>query len=247
MATKKTGTAVAPASKSSTSVVSIQDTLRKMAEQTAGQVAPPTGATIRITQDKKFLLPDGTKTEGPIELVIVDFLSANNFYEGAFDPKNISPPGCFAIGRIPTDLVPSDNSPNKQSDACSSCPMNQFGSDGSAKACKNERVLAVLPPDADATTPMWKLKVSPAALKGFDGYVSTVVRTLGVPPIGVITTVELDPSVTYAKLRFSDPRPNKNVADMLGRQAEAEALLSAEPDVSSYQSPKKAATGGRRR
>jgi hypothetical protein len=228
----KTGTAVAVKAKTSTSVVNIQEMLKAQAAAMAGRTAPATGNAIRITQDKKFLLPDGTKHDGPLDLVIVDFVSRNEFYEGAFDPNNISPPVCFAIGNDPKALVPSGNSPANQSpNGCNECPMNVFGSAGNGKACKNGRMLAVLPPDADADTPMWTLKVSPTALKGFDGYVNSVVRSFGAPPVAVVTSVSLDPNSTYASLRFGDPQPNENVGVHFGRQAEAAEMLNAEPDL----------------
>ena len=247
MATKpKAGTAVAV--KVSANIVSIQEALKAQVAALAGRTAPASGSAIRVTQDKQFMLPDGTKTPGPLELVIVDFTSKNAFYEGAFDPKNISPPACFSIGNDIKSMVPSKNAPMPQSSDCASCPMNQFGSDGDGKACKNTRVLAVLPPDADADTPLWTLATSPTANKGFDGYVGQVARIFEMPPIGVVTTVSFDPSVTYAKLLFSNPQPNVNVGTHFGRQDEAKAMLSVEPDVSGFESKSKAKpkAGGRR-
>jgi hypothetical protein len=137
-------------------------------------------------------------------------------------------------------MAPSKNAPLAQATDCQSCPNNQFGSDGNGKACKNSRVLAVLPPDADEDTPMWLLNVSPTALKGFDGYVANVVRVFQTPPIGVVTTVTFDDSVSFAKLVFSDPQPNENIGAHFGRQEEAKALLAVEPDVSQFVSQAKA-------
>ena len=75
---------------------------------------------------------------------------------------------------------------------------------------------------------------SATANKGFDGFVSSVSRIFQMPPIGVIATVSFDPNETYAKLVFSDPQPNPNVATHFGRQEEAKAMLAVEPDVSSF-------------
>lgn len=233
MATKKS-TAVAVKPASSGNIVSIQEALKAQALAMAGRTAPATGSAIRVTQDKQFLLPDGTKTPGPLELVIVDFTSKNMFYEGAYDPKNISPPACFAIGTDIKTMAPSKNAPLAQAPSCDACPMNQFGSAGDGKACKNCRVLAVLPPDADENTPLWILSTSPTANKGFDGFVGQVARLFEMPPIGVVTTVSFDPSVTYAKLTFSDPKPNPNVGVHFARQEEAKAMLAVEPDVSGF-------------
>lgn len=215
-------------------IVSIQEALKAQAADMGSRTQPAGGNKIR-TKGKNFLLPDGTETPGPLELVIVDFRTTHKFYEGKFDPKNITPPGCFAIGPNPKQMTPSDNSPNKQSDSCQGCPMNEFGSDGDGKACKNGRALAVLPPDADEKTEMWLLDVSPTALKGFDGYVGSVARTFQMPPVGVVTSVSFDENVEYAKLVFGNPQPNPNLELCFGRQAEAGELLAVEPDVSQYQ------------
>lgn len=228
------------------SIETIRAQLQAQAAAVTDRIAPPSGVSIRTTQDKQFVLPDGTKTPGPLELVIVDFVSANTYYEGAYDPKNPASPLCFAIGSEPTKLTASDNSPAKQATSCAVCPMNQFGSNGDGKACKNTRVMAVLPPDAEPDTPLWLLRTSPTAIKAFDAYVASVARTFNLPPVGVVTEVSFDSSSSYASLRFGNPRPNENLVDHFARQSEAGALLYAEPDVSKYQPAQKKVASRRR-
>jgi hypothetical protein len=249
-AAKTTAVAV---KKTTGSVVSLEAMRAKMALEIASlaeRVGAPGGDAIRVTQDKKFEFPDGTKSAGPFQAVIVDFVSANSFYEGAYDANNISPPACFAIGTNPTQLVPSNNSPVKQSDTCSGCAMNQFGSAGNGKACKNGRVLALLPPGATADTPLWILKVSPTALKAFDAYITSVVRQFQLPPVSVLTEISFDESVTYASLRFGNPEPNENLEVCFNRKDEAMARLLTEPDVSQFEAAppqRKAASPARRK
>lgn len=244
-------TEVAVRKPTSGAVVSIREQLKAQAAAMGDRIQPGTGNKIRL-QKGKFILPDGTETPGPLELVIVDFVATNKFYEGSFDPKNPAPPACFAINQNLRALVPSDSSPNKQASECNGCPMNEFGSAGNGKACKNTRVLAVLPPDAEAETDLWTLEVSPTGLKGFDGYVANLRRMFQSSPVGVITTVSLDPSADYPKLMFGNPQPmtDEEVAPFYARQAEALDLLTVEPDVSGYQPVKapvrRAAAGGRR-
>lgn len=227
-------TAVAVKKASGGNIVSIQEALKAQVANLANRIAPPSGNKIRATQDKQFILPDGTKTPGPLELVIIDFAAVHNFYEGAFNKDEIVPPGCFAVGQDPKKMFPSANAPNKQSDNCQTCPMNQWGSNGAGKACGNGRLLAVLPPDADADTPIWLLQPSATAIKGFDGYVAGIARSFQSMPISVVTTVSFDPNQTYATMVFSDPKPNGNIAEHFARQAEAKEALFAERDVSGY-------------
>lgn len=234
-AAKKPGTALAPVKKSAGAVVSIKDQMAQQLAALGDRTAPAGGDKIQL-KGKKFKLPDGQETD-ELQVVIVDFIAANNFYEGTYDPNNISPPACFAIGQVISQMAPSDNSPVKQSDACGACPMNQFGSSGNGKACKNMRRLAVLPPDADADTPLWVLDVSPTGLKSFDGYVRSIAAKFNVLPIGVVTTVTMDPSVDYPSLRFGEPAPNENMETHWERRGEAIERITQEPDVSQYESP----------
>ena len=251
MATKKTaavpGTAVAVKKQSSTAIANIQDMLRKQAEANASRIEPGGGKSIRIGQDKSFTLPDGTKTREPLQLVVVDFVSRNEYYLGAYNKDEITPPVCFAINPEPKQLAPSDNSPEKQNDICSTCPQNQFGSSptGSGKACKNTRLLAVLPPDADEDTEIWTLKVSPTGLKAFDGFVAGVNRAFQLPPVGVVVTVGFSDAKDFPSLEFTDPMPNENVAVHIGRQDEAREMLMREPDVSGYDAEKPAKTAAK--
>ena len=228
----KTSTAVAVKKPASGAIVSIQEQLKAQAAAAASKIAPAGGNKIRYSKGK-FVLPDGSEAE-TLDVVVVDFASVNLYYENGYDKDNIVPPNCFAIHPEPKGMVPSANSPDKQCDDCGSCPQNQFGSAGAGKACKNTRLLAVLPPDADADTPMWLLSVPPTAIKGFDGYVGSVLRTFQMPPVAVVTTVSLDPNEDYFKPLFGDARPNDNLEVHFARREEAEELLAVEPDVSSF-------------
>lgn len=213
-------------------LVSIKDQMAKELAGLADRTAPAGGDKVQL-KGKVFKLPDGSESE-TLNVVIVDFMAVNNFYEGTYDPNNIQPPACFAIGQNPTQLVPSDNAPVKQSDSCAACPMNQFGSSGNGKACKNQRRLAILPPDADADTPLWVLDVSPTGLKSFDGYVRSAASKFGLLPVGLVTEISFDPNVQYASLRFGNPEPNENMEVHWGRRQEAVERLMQEPDVSAY-------------
>lgn len=235
----KPGTAVAL--KKAGAVVdanAIREQLRAQAAAMNERTNPASGNKIMPGNDKMFKLPDGSKVP-ELKAVIVDFVTTHSFYERPFDPKNILPPGCFAVGINPKDLAPTDKSPNKQAEDCQVCPMNEFGSAGDGKACKNSRRLALLPvnddgDDVDAEADILIMDVSPTALKGFDSYVQTLARTYQLPPVGFITTITMDPNVDYAKVMFSDPQPINGIAEAVGRQAEAKDMLVQEPDFSGW-------------
>jgi len=184
------------------------------------RLAAPSGDMIRCG-GKVFTLPDGQKSPDPLRVIIVDFVSYNAYYGRDYDEKNPTPPACFALGPTVKGLIESINSPddqNTEEDAktgekipqgCDTCWANVFGSDGNAKACKNARLLAILPAieDLSEDTPMWLIKVSPTALKGFDGYVASVARTFNRPVRGVSTLIDFNPAVKYDQLIFGSPEP----------------------------------------
>lgn len=231
---KTTAVAVKPA----TNLVSVQEALKAQLATLSDRITPPTGAMIRATQDKKMLLPDGTKTEGPLNLVVIDFVAGNAFYPNPFDRNNITPPDCYAVGENPKTLTPAANAPNKQAKTCAECPRNEWGSaiygNPKGKACNNERIMAVLPPDSDANTPLWLLKASTTAVSNFDSYVAEVGRTYQAMPVQMITEVKFNEAETYAQFNFGNPQPNPNFVEQSARQSEARAMLLAERDMSGW-------------
>ena len=212
-------------------VVSIQEALRTSALEAINRSPEATTQIIQIDASKTFLLPDDVRVNS-FSAVVVDFTSTNMFYDTTFDAKVYSPPVCFAIGRASNEqLIPSKNSTKKQSESCNICPLNEFGSSGKGKACKNGITLALLPPTATKSTPIWLLKISPTALKSWGAYVRSVFSAFELPPIGVVTTFVFDDKVTYPSIRFVDPQPNNFLDVFRERQIEAQDLLELEPSL----------------
>lgn len=225
--------------------VNYEEQLAKEAADIAKRIAAPTGDRIRYNSNRSLITPDGSEGE-VLEAVVVDFLSSNLYYDGPFDRDNPQPPSCFAIGSEPSLLIPSANSPAPQASSCAACPNNQYGSaaNGKGKACKNTRLAAVMPStaldDPDTEAPIWIMSVPPTSLKAFDGYVHALSAKHKTMPIGVITEITLDQSVTFAAPRFSVVRPltGEELGIVMVRREEASQRLTAEPDVSQYAPPK---------
>lgn len=212
-------------------IASIDAQLAAEAKDIADSIGAPTSNRIDI-QDKTFKLPDGQILQAPIDMIIIDHISKNLFYEGEWDPKNPEGPICWAIDRVLDKMAPSDNAPAKQTKGnCKECPMNEWGSSGDGKACKNTRALAVLLPGIGAGTDLYTLNVSPTAIKGFDGFVGAVLKMFGTAPITVVTEVSFHPEKRWAYPIFSDPRPNEHYAAHFGRRKEARAMLEVEPQA----------------
>ncbi len=214
-------------------------------ERFKAKLNAPTGNRIGVTQGRQFKMPDGT-TGDTIHAVIVDYGAKKAYYPGAFDRDNIVPPTCFAIdpaGTLkPCSLTPSPNSPVIQSEGgCAECERNAWvplpnNPQKKRKACKDQYVLALLPLDADASTELMTLELSPTAVKDFDAYISRVGKDFG-PPYMVATTFVMDPKSEYASVRCINPVKADNSLIMLAyNQREAAVkLLSIEPDVSGYE------------
>jgi hypothetical protein len=190
------------------------------------------GDTIRVTQDKKFVMPDGTEGAGPLRLVVLDFVYANEYYAGVFNRKEIVPPTCFAINADANDMVPSTNSPVKQNNECKGCQWNEYGSSptGDGKACKNGIKLAVKRPGDDED--VFVIKISPTGAKFFNKHVAAVGKA-SVPLYGALTEISFAPDATYPSLRFGIAGFNERFkADGALRDVARHRLLQ-EPDVSS--------------
>lgn len=213
-------------------VQSIQDQLRNELATLKERVDPPSGFMIS-TKGKVFTLPDGSSSDGPMDAVILDWVTANTYFEGIYNPKDIKPPACFAIGREVNALVPSDRSPSKQSDACKGCPMNEWGSDpqgGKGKACKNTRRLLVVPVKAKEDTQPWVISVSPTGLKHFDKYVNTL-ADLGTHPIEVATEIAFEESEPFPSLRFKPLNKHDSVELMWALKERGQEVLVQEPNL----------------
>ncbi len=194
----------------------------------------PTGDKIKIS-NKQFKLPSGD-TLDYLDVVIVDFVYFNTYYEGAFDSNNIVPPNCFALSLDPKSIAPSANCPDKQCESCQGCWANEFGSNGKGKACQNRVLVAVLPTDANEDTPLAILDISPTAVKGFSSYLTSVARQ-GKMPYEVITHVECNPAMKHDVAIFDLSQALEDVG-FIGmiesRLEEARERLLTEPDTSSF-------------
>ena len=195
------------------------------------RISAPSGDRITVTQAKTYKLANGLEVD-EFDAVVVDFVAANYYYTDPFDRGNIIPPACFAISMEPGGMVPSENSPDVQAGACASCWANQFGTNGKGKACQNTRLLAVLPLDADISTPFAILKVSPTAIRAFDSYAGNVARKHSMPVRAMVTQFSFSED-QYSSVRFTEMGFAEKDLVLLanGRKEEALARLLTEPNV----------------
>jgi len=214
------------------SVVNIQDELKKELTGLKDRVEPPSGYMIS-TKGKVFNLPNGSSSDGPLTCVVLDWATANTYFEGIYNPKDIKPPVCFAIADEPAKAAPSDKAPKKQAELCADCPKNEWGSDpqgGKGKACKNTRRLLIVPIDATEKTPPWIISVSPTGLKYFDKYVNTL-ADMGTHPIEVTTDISFEASDAFPSLRFEVVDKHDNLNIMWALKGQGQEILHQEPKL----------------
>lgn len=227
-----------------TSIATIDQELSNEVALIKDMVGQASGNRLKLEATGDFLLPDGGNLGNEIQVVVLDFVSRNNFYLTQYNADNPSPPDCYAIGKVINDMAPEGDSPAKQNDICRTCPMNQFGSapNGRGKACQNRRLVAVLvvdPENPDAhnepDAPIYTLDLSPTNIKSFDGAVSLVARSLAGPPIKAVLTVVGKNVGTYAMATWMDPMPNPDYALHVQRRAEVQDMLYRKPDFAAYE------------
>jgi hypothetical protein len=201
-----------------------------------------TGDSIRIRLDKGvFHTPDGEKGE-ELSVVIIDFAMANAYYDRKYNANDPKPPACFAVATKKSDLQPVDNSPVPQNEDCKTCPLNEWKSAGggsNAKACKNTRVLAVVPISDIAKSDIWLLSVPPSSITLYDKFVKDLSINEQLTPLFVHTSVKQDPDIDWSAPRFSavGSLTKKDVSEAISRIEEARKLVLQTPDFSEYEAP----------
>lgn len=217
----------------STALVNIQEQLRKELAALGGQVEAPSSNKIG-TKGKVFTLPTGQASPGPIQAIILDFVTINMSFKGAYNPNVRSPPSCWAIGRNIKELAPSANVKTPESDLCETCARNAWGSgqNGSGKACKNQRRLLVIAPDFKPGDEPMTLYVSPTGLKGFNKYLTRdLAGDNGVLPIQVVTEIGFDPNQAYPTLTFKYAGKHGKLEEAMALRAKYQDILLKEPDA----------------
>jgi len=117
----------------------------------------------------------GVNLPNPLPLVILAYDAERAYYSKPYQPDVMATPDCYSYD----SLVPHEKSKVPQSDACSQCRFNEFGSaqNGKGKACKEGAKFAAIHADAlespekiaAATIIQGRLSVLNA--KGFRNYV----------------------------------------------------------------------------
>lgn len=215
-----------------TALTAYDEQLRKELATLGGMIDPPSSNKIS-TKGKVFTLPDGKSSPGPLNAVVLDWVSLNVYYPGAYSATNRTGPACFAIGKVIEELTPSDSAPQKQSATnCADCPKNQWGTGvgGKGKACKNQRRLVLVEPNfTDKSAPM-SLYVSPTGLKSWNEYVRRLAVEQEALPVQVVTQITFDPNQAYPTLQFEFVKRHGELESAMRLRQLSQDVLWREPE-----------------
>ncbi len=112
-------------------------------------------------QEAQFVLPSG-ELRAEVAGYPIYYFQTRKYYEKVFQPGSSAPPDCWSA-----DLVkPSPTSTKKQSELCSTCKWNDFGSarDGKSKACGEMTWVFLLNPEF-GQPPIAVIVFSPSSIK----------------------------------------------------------------------------------
>lgn len=245
-------TALAKAAPTGTSLATIDAELDAQVANIQQMVGSSSSQRLSVGATGDFMVGD-QNYGSEVQVIVLDWRSRNNFYIDPYNKDNPTPPDCYAIGSVIEDMAPEGDSPALQSDKCSTCPMNQWGSapNGKGKACQNRRHIAVLlvdPENEDAhnapDAPIYLLDLSPTNLKFFDGAVKGIARTMG-HPVKAIFTLTATPMGTYSQISWTDPVPNPNYGQHAARRLGTVDILERRPDFAAHEAKQKAAPARR--
>jgi len=212
--------------------VNVEDQIKKQLQAQKGQLGALPTNKIGLN-DKEFTLPDGQKSSGPLECIVLDFAWFMVHYPGVYNSNNPQQPNCFAVGRENPEggsLKPHATVESPQGENCKDCVKNAWKSapSGNGKACKNQRRLIVVPPNFDEATDPMTMYVSPGGLKNWDKYVSRLNNEHGVLPVQVITSISFDADKSYPLLKFVFVERHTRVNDAWSLRERSQDLLFRE-------------------
>lgn len=143
-----------------------------------------------------------------MRVIVLAHVLHNAMYEGKFDADNPSSPICYAFAAEKADLVPHEDSPQKQAEACEGCPHNEWGSAdvGRGKACANKARLGLIS-ESDLQEDISKAEIAyihvpVTSVKAWAGYVRQLEELVKRPPLAFVTEISLvpDPKNQFAML-----------------------------------------------
>lgn len=257
------------ATSTSTEVANWDEELAKAASASAAMEAASGGGTFFSLKGGQLAFDGANFPNNEMAVVILDSIFENIFYEGKYDPNNLTPPTCYAFGRDDSIAPHPDVFAHKQeqNDVCAGCVRNQWGSadTGRGKACRNSRRLALISAgtfnkngvfepyeseDDFKSSSIGYLKLPVTSIKAYAGFVKQVASLMSRPPFGIFTKIKVIPdSATQFKVMFEalDKVPNHLMPLIMKRNKEAMGAIEFPYNLDAEAAPPQAPARGRGR
>jgi hypothetical protein len=147
-----------------------------------------------------------------LNVIVLATVFENKYFAGkAFDPNKYESPVCFALSTTGDNMIPHEESQEKESDSCNTCEFSKWGSQGGGKkgkACKEARRLALIPESAlrdgnISSAELAILSVPVTSIKNWANYVNAIAGEYSRPPWAIITEVRTEPDArTQFQVKF---------------------------------------------
>lgn len=214
----------------STALTNIKEKIKQELATQSRTFEQPGAAKIS-TAGKKFTLPNGQTSQGPLRVIILDHRHMHTYYTGVYNPNSPETPKCFAIGKLVDELAPSEAAEKPQSEGCKECEHNQWGSDpqgGKGKACKNSVRMLVAPADLGDKAEAMALDASPTSMKSFNSLLSRL-DSNGLLPIQTVVEITFNDEVAYPQLIFKEVGANDKLEEAWALREASQPLLERHP------------------
>lgn len=193
---------------------SFLDRYAKYAAEAQAQVASSAAAGNFISTKSGVLSYNGTPApNNKLDVIVIDFVKENHYYDVAFDADSPRSPVCYAFGDDEKEMEPHADSEKPQAKKCSECPRNKFPpklptGKQPPKECKNVFRLALIPSspltaDAVESADAAYLRVPVMSGANWKAYVE-MLAAKNVPPFVVLTQIGAVPDQkSQFKLTFA--------------------------------------------
>ena len=225
VARKKTTTRKKAVARRKSTAVAVSNWEEKLAEE-ASAASARTGAAsesnIISIKGGKFKFKDENLGD-EMEVVVLEYAYAREYYDSAFDPDNPAPPACFGLGESIDDVTgPDEKSPAPQATTCEECEWNEWGSSnfGKSKACGSKAILVVADYSGvtDENYEHAIMRIGVNSMLNWNAYVKNLERKTKRPPFGVVTRMVFDKDSDNPILKF-------HLGDMIDDDEALEAIM----------------------
>lgn len=188
-----------------TSLINWEEQLKKDSQLAVAAVQGIGLGNFIQTRNGKMTYGGAPLKDNKIDVVIVDEIAVNAYYEGKYDNENKQSPICYAYAHVQPDgtmpdMAPHEKAEQKQHGECGTCKWNAFKSDdrGRGKACKNIRRLALLAAaDCESVESVRKarvafLNVPVTSVAGYANFLRGLATVMKRPPYAVVANIHLE-------------------------------------------------------